>query len=77
MLNFLWVLSDKRMETFQVFIKTEVEDDREENVADNEHLLPRETPCQEPIKSERYDCDFIFTLLDIEASRKSVNYMLM
>jgi hypothetical protein len=41
------------METLEVFIKTEVEDDMEENVADNTHLLPRETPCQEPIKSER------------------------
>jgi|688.fasta_scaffold993396_1 hypothetical protein len=51
MLHFFWILSDKRME--QVFIKTEVEYDTEENVADNEHLLPRETPCQEPIKSER------------------------
>jgi hypothetical protein len=53
MLNFFWNLSDKRMETLQVFIKSEVEEDTEENVADNEHLLPRETPCQEPIKSER------------------------
>ncbi len=46
------ILSEKRMETLQVFIKTEVEDDTEENVTDNTHLLPRET--QEPIKSERY-----------------------
>ncbi len=53
MLNFFLILSDKRMETLQVFIKTEVEDDREENVAENSHLLPRETLCQEPIKSER------------------------
>ncbi len=53
MLDFFLILSDKRMETLRVFIKTEVEDDTEENVTDNEHLLPRETPCQEPIKSER------------------------
>jgi hypothetical protein len=39
------------METLQVFIKTELEDDMDENVAENTHLLPRET--QEPIKSER------------------------
>jgi hypothetical protein len=39
------------METLQVFIKTEVEDDTEENMADSTHLPPRET--QEPIKSER------------------------
>jgi hypothetical protein len=53
MLNFFLILSDKRMETLQVFIKTELEDDMEENVAGNTHLLPTETPCQEPIKSER------------------------
>jgi hypothetical protein len=41
------------METLQVFIKTELEDDMEENVAENTHLLPRETPGQESIKSER------------------------
>ncbi len=52
-LNFFLILSEKRMETLQVFIKTEVEDYTEENVAENTHLLPRETPCQEPIKSER------------------------
>jgi hypothetical protein len=34
-------------------IKTEEEDDTEENLAENTHLLPTETPCQEPIKSER------------------------
>ncbi len=51
MLNFFLILSDNRMETLQVFIKTEQEDDMEENVAENTHLLPRET--QEPIKSER------------------------
>jgi hypothetical protein len=33
-------------------IKTE-EEDAEENLAENTHLLLRETPCQEPIKSER------------------------
>ncbi len=53
MLNFFWILSDKRMETLQVFIKTEVEDDMEESEAENSHLFPRETPCQEPIKAER------------------------
>ena len=53
MLNYFWILSDKRMETLQVFIKTELEDDMEENVAENTHLLLRETPWQEPIKSER------------------------
>ena len=53
MLNYFWILSDKRMETLQVFIKTEVEDDTEENVANSTHLFPRETPCQEPIKLER------------------------
>ncbi len=52
-LNFFWILSVKRMETLQVFIKTEVDDDMEENVADSTHLLLKETPCQEPIKSER------------------------
>jgi hypothetical protein len=52
-LNFFLILSDKKMETLQVFIKTELEDDMEENVVENSHLLPRETPCQEPIKSER------------------------
>jgi hypothetical protein len=51
MLNFFLILSEKRMETSQVFIKTELEDDVDENVAENTHLLPRET--QEPIKSER------------------------
>ncbi len=50
------ILSDKRMETLQVFIKAEVEDDTEENVTDSTHLLPTETPCQEPIKSERSVC---------------------
>jgi hypothetical protein len=34
-------------------IKTEEEEDAEENLAENTHLLLRETPCQEPIKSER------------------------
>ena len=53
LLNFFLILSDKKMETLQVFIKTELEDDMEENVVENSHLLPRETPCQEPIKSER------------------------
>jgi hypothetical protein len=53
MLNFFLILSDKKMETLQVFIKTELEDDMEENVAENTHLLLRETPWQEPIKSER------------------------
>ncbi len=63
------------METLQVFIKTELEDDMEENVAGNTHLLPTETPCQEPIKSERQL--WFYLQYDIEGARKSVNYMLM
>jgi hypothetical protein len=39
-------------------IKTE-EEDTEENLAENSHLLPRETPCQEPIKSERLVCLYL------------------
>jgi hypothetical protein len=34
-------------------IKTEEEEDAEESLAENTHLLPTETHCQEPIKSER------------------------
>jgi hypothetical protein len=34
-------------------IKTEEEEDANENVVENTHPLPTETPCQEPIKSER------------------------
>jgi hypothetical protein len=40
------------METGQVFIKTE-EDDEQKDVAAQYTHLPGETPCLEPIKPER------------------------
>jgi hypothetical protein len=41
------------METVKVFIKTEEEDQKEDVGAHNTHLHPEETPCLEPVKSER------------------------
>jgi hypothetical protein len=45
-----WFFSDK-MEAEQVFIKTEGEYEEERDVATQ--FLPEETPCPEPVKSER------------------------
>jgi hypothetical protein len=41
------------METVQVFIKTEEEDQKEDVGAQHSYLHPEETPCSEPVKSER------------------------
>jgi hypothetical protein len=41
------------METVQVFIKTEEEDQKEDVGAQHNYLHPEETPCSEPVKSER------------------------
>jgi hypothetical protein len=47
-----WLVSFQiKMETLQVFIKTEKDEEEEERDAAIQ-FLPEETPCTEPIKSE-------------------------
>jgi hypothetical protein len=46
-----WLVSFQiKMETLQVFIKTEKDEEEERDAA--RQFLPEETPCTEPIKSE-------------------------
>ena len=42
-----------KIETVQVFIKTEEEDEKEEADAQHTHLFPEENYCLESVKSER------------------------
>ena len=42
-----------KIETMQVFIKTEEEDEKEEADAQHTHLFPEENYCLESVKSER------------------------
>jgi hypothetical protein len=49
-LKYLNIFFQTKMETLQVFIKTEEEDEKEDVAA--QYLLPEETPCKEPVKSE-------------------------
>jgi hypothetical protein len=41
------------METIQVFIKSEDDEKEEYTAAQHTHSLAEETPCLEPVKSER------------------------
>jgi hypothetical protein len=56
--NFIFVLKDywlfqTKMETMQVFIKTEHDDKEEDTTEQHAHSLAEETTCLEPFKSER------------------------
>jgi hypothetical protein len=43
------------METFEIFLKTEEQEEGAENVSiHHTQILPEETTCKEPVKSERY-----------------------
>ena len=43
------------METLQIFLKTEEQEEGAENVSiHHTQVLPDETTCKEPVKSERY-----------------------
>jgi hypothetical protein len=43
------------METLQIFLKTEEQEEGAENVSiHHTQILPEETTCKEPVKSERY-----------------------
>jgi hypothetical protein len=56
--NFIFVLKDysffqTKMETMQVFIKTEDEEKEEDTTEQHAHSLVEETTSSEPFKSER------------------------
>jgi len=56
--NFIFVLKyyrlfQTKMETMQVFIKTEDEEKEEDTMEQHAHSLGEETTCLEPFKSER------------------------
>ncbi len=42
------------METVEVFIKTEEEDENGDSLEQHPQLTPVETPCVEPLNPERY-----------------------
>jgi hypothetical protein len=58
LISLIFVLKDYRlfqtkMETMQVFIKTEDEEKEEDTTEQPAHSLAEETTCLEPFKSER------------------------
>ncbi len=49
----VWIFLQTKMETVQVFIKTEEEEEKEDVLVHQTQFLPVESPCAESTESER------------------------